>query len=659
MGFLCATSTRAFFPFSCRCNATDKVSVCLTGPQVLDPTTPVCTFRIGEDGQGCTLPDGRKQPPWLCTTGRCFFRDPPEEAWFTIALAIISSIIIVPIVLIQKWVFENWLMPPTEVLPGVGSGGFDPLAMLLGFVGLGKKKNLAVLEAREVKEMDQEQIENEVEHETEERTANLKMQREELVQKIMAANFKLMKYKRDVKNKERRKSASRLEELSQDLTEWQQQLRAFDVKWGFGKDGRLRKGGLIDAVRKTTARDKLKLVVARELAETRALLEAIAPVNVDGFTRDWDGLTEDAMAELDRHTLLWEQHRLDRLSPPARAVYVMNALEFDETAVFPVKAWKKVLGWIIVIGCLLICTAQVMVWSLSVLKGVANAWLFSFLVSLFQDLCVFIPTRLLIFNVLMPLLVKDEIRTKHDDLSSADGITYSVRFASGAAERVAVLDFMDSEVSKDPNGQRAPREPLRVSKLIVEANHLQSLIPGHEAEAESATARRKRLKKEKAQRQNRLIKKDNAGLKAKLINFTVTFGVLFVMLPPDIRNSIVEQIMPATWGAFVLTLTALYSIHWSAAAAPLVAFVVLYFVYSFRAAQKARLAKMATKAPPGPLAALLFKMMRRRQREFTAETSDVAITGAGFEDGSHFGPSDAFAPPGAISTNPLLTSKRK
>jgi hypothetical protein len=234
-------------------------------------------------------------------------------------------------------------------------------------------------------------------------------------------------------------------------------------------------------------------------------------MTLDG-TRDWDGVTDAAMTEQDRHTLVWEQHRLDRLSTLARRVYQMNALEFDETPMYPVVAAKKMLGWAIVIGLLVACTFQVMVWSLSVHKSVANAWLAAFLVSMFQDLCVFVPTKLFIQNLLMPMIVKEEIREKHDDLSSSEGITFKVRFASGAAERVAVMDLMDSEVSKDPNGKRSARLPLQVSSLIVEANLLHSLIPAHQDVEESAVHRRKRLKKEKDQRRNRLIAKHNTKM---------------------------------------------------------------------------------------------------------------------------------------------------
>lgn len=46
--------------------------------------------------------------------------------------------------------------------------------------------------------MADEEFAQEVEHETEERIANLKIQREEIVQRIMAANFRLMKHKRQV-----------------------------------------------------------------------------------------------------------------------------------------------------------------------------------------------------------------------------------------------------------------------------------------------------------------------------------------------------------------------------------------------------------------------------------------------------------------------------
>lgn len=157
------------------------------------------------------------------------------------------------------------------------------------------------------------------------------------------------------------------------------------------------------------------------------------------------------MSELDRHTLVWEQHRLDRLSKLARQVdgsrgfglrqalssslitadsapprmtlaliltltplnllifckvYLLNALEFNESPLAPVHAFKKIFGWTFMLGSIVGCTAFTLVWSVAVSPDVANSWLAAFIVSLFQDLMIFAPARLLIFNVLLPMLAK-------------------------------------------------------------------------------------------------------------------------------------------------------------------------------------------------------------------------------------------------------------
>lgn len=63
-------------------------------------------------------------------------------------------------------------------------------------------------------------------------------------------------------------------------------------------------------------------------------------------------------------------------------------------------------------------------------------------------------------------------------------------------------------------------------------------------------------------------------------------------------------------------------------------------------------------APAGPIEAFLEKLIRRKQREYVAETASVAITAAGVEGAIEFGAQDAYAPTGAISTNPLLVVSR-
>jgi hypothetical protein len=305
---------------------------------------------------------------------------------------------------------------------------------------------------------------------------------------------------------------------------------------------------------------------------------------------------------------------------------------------------------------MLFCTFQTLAWSLFVNKDVANSWFAAFVVGLLQDLAVFVPVKLFINNVAMPLLVKDEVRAKHEDLSSSEGVSFSVRFAAGAAERVAVMDYLDSAISKDPAGNRSARPPLQVCSLIVEANRLQPLCPGYEDHDESAVARRKRLKKEKEQRTGRLVDKFNANLAGKLSSFLLAVAFFLVVLPPDVQGQVIDTLLPLLWGTIVLGFDFLWSLHIGAAVGPVLFFFVVYQIYSALMARKRRIASMATKAPPGFVERLLDKLLRHKQREFVAETSGVALTGAGVEFAAEYAAADRYAADGAVSTNPLMGS---
>jgi hypothetical protein len=639
----------------------DGVSVCMTGGQAYKPETSACVFK--ESGLGCSKSDGTALDPWDCDSGKCQFQPPPEDTANTIFIAVLAAILVVPFVTFQMWIFENWLMPPTAAIPGMGTGTYNPLQVLMGVFGFGGADAGEEAEDREIKTMEDEEMDREVENETLERIANLKIQREEVMERLMQANFKMMKFKKAVRAKERKPSAKREHELHEEVREWQTHLRHFDKQHGFGKDGKLRKGGLIDQFMGTTPRNKLKKKIRRELEETHALLDMVAPMTPEGH-RDWYGdqgvlreYAENAAAtEQDRHTVIYEQHRLDRLSNTAKQVYLLNAMELDEASLEPVKAWKKGLGWGLIAFSLLVCSVQVMTWSLSVGKETANAWLAAFIVSLFQDFCVFIPAKLFIQNLVLPMLVQEEVRAKHDDLCSSEGILYKVRFASGAAERVAVMDYMDAEVSKDVNGDRVARTPLQVSQLIVEANHLHSLTGSSEVVEENAVHRRKRLKKEKMQRHNLMVHGSNQqkiGMASKILLVLI---VALLVMPADIQDFIIETVLPMIWGGWVLGMDWLWNQHFSAAVVPCVIFFTAYVIYYALQRRKRRLARMATKSPPGPIEALLEKILRSKKRSYIAETSGVAITGAGLEHSVEFAADDVYAPPNFLSTNPLLVT---
>ena len=67
--------------------------------------------------------------------------------------------------------------------------------------------------------------EEQLDEETDARIEHLKEQRKEIMEKIVNANFKLMKYKRQVKSKQRSKNEKRVHDLTAEVSEWQQQLK--------------------------------------------------------------------------------------------------------------------------------------------------------------------------------------------------------------------------------------------------------------------------------------------------------------------------------------------------------------------------------------------------------------------------------------------------
>jgi hypothetical protein len=296
----------------------------------------------------------------------------------------------------------------------------------------------------------------------------------------------------------------------------------FDEKNGFNKDGELKQGGILQQLMGTTPLDKHRKRVAVELEETEALLESIAPLDEESGLRDWEGTcgsvqrvkhetvtrvcagkSEEALNEQDRHTLIWEQHRLDRLSFVARRIYLLNALELDDNPLKPIKLWQKSLGllaecgfvfgmsfWLMAFAATVgkyVCTARARISATRCEAGApvsrrptSISFTINYVVGTLQDLCLFVPAVLFVQNLFLPMVVRDEVREKHHDMSSSDDQIFKKRFAAGAAARVAVLDFKDSMDSRNPDSGRKPRQPLVVSRMIVEANRLYELVPGYE-----------------------------------------------------------------------------------------------------------------------------------------------------------------------------------
>jgi hypothetical protein len=136
----------------------------------------------------------------------------------------------------------------------------------------------------------------------------------------------------------------------------------------------------------------------------------------------------------------------------------------------------------------------------------------------------------------------------------------------------------------------------------------------------------------------------------------VVLVVVLIMMPADLQDYAIDTLLPMVWGAWVLGMDWLWQQDVSAAVVPSVFLFLCYVEWRLMDSRKRRLSKMATKAPAGPIEALLGKILRAKQRDFTAETSGVALAGAGVESSAEFAAVDDYGAGGAPSTNPLMAA---
>lgn len=564
---------------------------CATGAQPMDTTQPNCK--------------------WDAEDETCSFNEPEETFVSTIILSVIISILTVPFGLLQGYLLENYLAPPT-------------------LLGKKKKKKTAEeeLEEEEAAERSEEQLEELIEEETEILLHHLENQRGEIVEKIIDANRKHLKMKREYGRGVRTFNQKKFAEVTAEVREWQQQLRKFDKAHGFGKDGKLKPGGGYQRMTGSTAYQKLKKRVAKEIEETEELLTTLHgsanKYNFDSKMRD--------MAMKD--SLMFEQHRMDRLSFVARRIYTSNKLAFEDEAAKPIPVAKKYFGWIFLIFILLLETFYV--WSFALAQGpaVANHFLLVFIISLVQDMLVYMPLKLLILNLLMPAAVKSEVRQAHNDMSSNAGdFKFKEKFAVGAASRCALLDYEDAFDSRsDPD--RIQRDPMQSSKIIIEANSLQELTPQYQDNPppkESRIARRKRKKQEKEAQRRRMQMKREAEAKSKATIIALFIVFLLVLMPDDIQELVVETFVTTVHNLFVLGVVTLHELHISAAVVPVVFIIIVCYGFYLHRKRLKRISKMVTKAPPTRIEAFMNMLTRRKMREYMADTAGVEITGAGLE----------------------------
>lgn len=306
-------------------------SLCATGEQFLDPGTAACKYDFGRP--------------------MCEFVPPPEDATFAMIVALVAVILATPLFVLELFLLEKYIAPPTEVKAGEGPATYNPFIMVYRFWFAGEQEKADFIEGAEADEIANLEEKHIIREETELRIENLQEQREELVQKSVKANFKLAKHLRQQRTQGSHSNTgeAKTRDLQNDFRFWQEALREFDQINGFNANGDLRKPSVWEKMTGNSPFARHRRRIKRELEEMKELVEAIAPLDEDTGWRDWEGAGEDAMSEQDRNTIMWEQHRLDRLSFVARQIYVMNALEFDEQFEKPVPWWKKLIAAIILV----------------------------------------------------------------------------------------------------------------------------------------------------------------------------------------------------------------------------------------------------------------------------------------------------------------------
>jgi F0F1-type ATP synthase membrane subunit b/b' len=109
---------------------------------------------------------------------------------------------------------------------GAGAGTWNPFVGIYEMIFGSSTERREFIESQEVKAQADAAEEEELEAQVEQRIENLKAQRAEIMEKIVNANFKLMKFKRQVKSKQRTKNEKKANDLAAEVSDWQQQLRS-------------------------------------------------------------------------------------------------------------------------------------------------------------------------------------------------------------------------------------------------------------------------------------------------------------------------------------------------------------------------------------------------------------------------------------------------
>lgn len=109
-----------------------------------------------------------------------------------------------------------------------------------------------------------------------------------------------------------------------------------------------------------------------------------------------------------------------------------------------------------------------------------------------------------------------------------------------------------------------------------------------------------------------------------------------------VQTMLLEIVLPFVLAGIMIGWYSLYTIHVAAAIIPTILFVLALAAWEYNRRRNRRLARMATKQPPGHIEAYFMKLTRRQQREHTATASSIEVTTVGVERDTEFAATDEY-----------------
>jgi len=257
------------------------------------------------------------------------------------------------------------------------------------------------------------------------------------------------------------------------------------------------------------------------------------------------------------------------------------------------------------------------------------------MISLIQDLFVFVPIKLFFKNLYLPSLIRQQVRQKQQEAEGDSNDPLQVKLSIGASVRVA---------------QKSQFQNLHVSKLI---------LSGSTAEFEGqvkATAKKrgkKKGQKQQPQQQEQTVepqftridqKKKNTFL-IRFIGFCfvcnfILIGI-FLALPDDLQEAALDFILPIIFGGIIYGFSILKEINIQSLLSPIIAITACIAFWTWLQRRRARRRETKAYRRKGAIQRV-FRAVLPKPHPFAAETSSIEMTGIGIEHSSEVVANDEF-----------------